>query len=78
VTQVSIIAKQVGNELRPFGTQAGVHIAFVHEGKRTHMEIFTTEHSAMAMHSYLNRCACWGCMLFGSFLVLKAMFQTCT
>ena len=70
-TQISVIAKQSGQELRPYETDSGNDIAFIHEGKRSHLEILTKEHSALTSYCWVFRSLTWLFTVFGTSMASK-------
>ncbi|CAG7833916.1 unnamed protein product [Allacma fusca] len=68
---VSVIAKQAGHELRSYETESGNEIAFIHEGKRSHWEIFTKEHSTLTAYCWIFRSLTWIFSIFGTSMASK-------
>jgi hypothetical protein len=62
---------QVGDELRPFTTDSGAKIAFLHEGKRQHIEIFSQEHSTVTVESWMYRIVAYIITIFGTYMASK-------
>jgi len=67
------VAKQSGNELKPFYTESGAQIAFLHEGKKSHAEIFTKEHTLITLYVWIFRIFSTTTAVFGSWLSSKTI-----
>ncbi|ODN04077.1 Transmembrane protein [Orchesella cincta] len=70
---VSIVAKQSGSELKPFYTESGAQIAFLHEGKKSHTEIFVKEHALVTLYAWIIRLVSVLAVVFGSWLSSKTI-----
>lgn len=82
ILQVSIVAKQVENELKPFYTESGAQIAFLHEGKKSHLEIFKKEHALTTLYVWVFRVfstitAIFGCWLSSKTITLLSKSLLC-
>ncbi len=62
---------QVGHELRPFVTETGSKIAFLHEGKQHPIDMFNKEHSTVSMESWIYRCAAYLFAIFGTYMASR-------
>jgi len=66
---------QVGQELRPFRTSSSVSadsIAYIHEGKKSYLEILQTEYSAKTNEIWWLRGMTWVLTFVGSLFVANA------
>jgi len=62
---------QVGDELRPYTTESGAEIAFLHEGKKQHMDIFNKEHSTVTVESWMYRISAYVVTVFGTYMASR-------
>ncbi|OXA62503.1 transmembrane protein 43 homolog isoform X1 [Folsomia candida] len=72
-TYVSIIAMQVGDELRPFTTETGAKIAFLHEGKQHYADMLHKEHSSTTMECWMYRSAAFVATIFGTCMASRIL-----
>lgn len=68
--QVTVVGKQSGREIRPFKTENGDELLFLHTGRlRKPTEVFHAEHALNRIHIWLYRLIGW----FVSFLGLNCI-----
>ncbi len=63
--QVTVVARQSGRELRPYQTEIGEELLFLHHGLRKPEEIFNYEHAQNRLETWILRMAGWFLMFLG-------------
>lgn len=64
---------QVGDELRPFTTETGAKIAFLHEGKQHYADMLHKEHSSTTMECWMYRSAAFVATIFGTCMASRIL-----
>lgn len=62
---MTVVGKQSGREIRPFETESGEELLFLHSGLRKPEEVFHHEHSQNRLQTWLYRLLSWFLMFLG-------------